>query len=225
MRGRSAQLRNLTQLSTYRIFGGVRFQLTELKVETEPIGLQLAFPIASYDGNSDDNFFAKISLEKGDDVIQSETVPRVRPIQVLARSCWFLATAKRWRQRSSATIQEKVRRARVTTAAPKPSIAGLRRPYLQISDLHRCKLGDLRSLAADYDGVHLYTNVASGKVLVDDTDIDAVELFKQLDGLGLDLLYLDTCNSVQVVSSFRETDIKSHGRCHGELVRKLRRSI
>ena len=189
-------------------FRGVRFQLTEFEVEKEPIGLQLAFPIASYDGNSEDSFFAKVSLEKGYDVIQSETVPR----ETHANSGKILLVSGYSEEMETRVFGDLPRNStpgRVTTAAPEPSIAGLRRPFLQLSDLHRCKLEDLRSLATDYDGVHLYTNVSRGKVLIDDVAIDADELFKQLNGLGLDLLYLDTCNSVQVVSSFRYTDIKS----------------
>lgn len=188
-------------------FRGVRFQLTELDVEQEPIGLQLAFPISSYDGNSNDEFFAKISLEKDGGILQSEIVPREMHTNA-GRILLVSGYSEEMEIKVFGSYPRGSNAGRITTASPKPNIAGLRRPYLHISELHRCTLGDLRSLATDFDGVHLYTNVAGGKVLMNDVEVDAGDLFQQLDGLGLDLLYLDTCNSVQVVSSFRDTDIK-----------------
>lgn len=57
-------------------FRGVRFQLTQFNVEREPVGLQLAFPIASCGNESTDDYFADISLEVGGTVVQNVRVPR-----------------------------------------------------------------------------------------------------------------------------------------------------
>jgi len=46
-------------------------------------------------------------------------------------------------------------------------------------------------------------------MLINDRMVETDEFFQKLDGLGLCFIYIDTCDSVQVVSAFRRTDINA----------------
>ena len=99
---------------------------------------------------------------------------------------------------------------RVYGKSPQSNLAGTHRRFIQFSELTEFTLANLRKLAADgYDGIHLYTNLAQGTILVGEAQVRPEEFFFPLDGLGLKFIYIDTCNSVQVVSSFRRTDMRA----------------
>jgi hypothetical protein len=188
---------------------GLRFRLFQLEVPQEPIALQMAFPVRSCGGDSTEDFFAEVALEIGGLESQRVRVPReVHPGagKVLLVAGFSETTEERMFgsiRRSSLETGIKT----FSTASPQPRIAAIRRPYLQISKLHRPDLKDLRSLARGHAGLHLYTNVDRGKIFFNDTYVEAEEIFAILDGLGICFIFLATCNSVQVVRCFRDTDI------------------
>jgi spore coat polysaccharide biosynthesis predicted glycosyltransferase SpsG len=51
--------------------------------------------------------------------------------------------------------------------------------------------------------------VDSRGIIINDIYKSPSEFFKKVSGLGLKFIYFDTCNSVQVVSAFRHTDISA----------------
>lgn len=187
---------------------GVRFRLSRFDVHEEPIALQMAFPISACGNTATDDYFAEVTLELGGEVIQKERLPReVHP--KAGRVLLVSGYSEEFELRVFGEHSRQSGPARVSTASPTPTISGLRRPFLTISELHRPVLTDLRPLATGYDGVHLYTNVAGGNLLVNDAEVNADAFFTQLDGLGLQFIFLATCNSVQVVRSFRATDMRA----------------
>lgn len=173
---------------------GVRFRLVHLDVDQEPVSLHITFSIAAAGNNVEDDYLAEIELEVKGMVVDAFRVPReVHPNagKVLLVSGY------------SAAREQEIFRYR----SPQHKLAGKRLKFLQISELHRPTLNELRSLAADADGLHVFTNVDRGKILVEDSEVDPSQFFRAIDGLGLKFVYLATCNSVQIVSSFRNTDI------------------
>jgi hypothetical protein len=44
---------------------------------------------------------------------------------------------------------------------------------------------------------------------MNDSEVNADEFFAQLDGLGLQFIFVATCNSVQVIRHFRATDMRA----------------
>lgn len=87
-------------------------------------------------------------------------------------------------------------------------IAGLHYNLIEISGLKVFKLHDLSNMLDDgYQGIHLHTNVTKNGIRIDDREVDAAEFFRHIDGFGLKFIFVDTCNSVWVVSQFRQTDI------------------
>jgi hypothetical protein len=189
-------------------FRGVRFRLSHLDVEGEPLGLQIAFPVASCGTESSENYFANVYLEMGGSLQDSAVL--TREVHSAAGKVLLLSGySEEFEQLVYGSRPRLSNPNRISTAHPVPDFAGMRRTYVQVSDLHRFALKDLRDLARDYDGIHLYTNISRGTILVQDAKIEAQHLFAELNGLGLKFLYIDTCNSVQVVRSFRQTDIQA----------------
>jgi hypothetical protein len=189
-------------------FRGVRFRLAHIEVEDEPLGLQIAFPVASCGIESSEDYFANICLEMGGSLQDSAVL--TREVHSAAGKVLLLSGySDVFEQRIYGSHPRRSNPNRISTAHPFPGFAGMRRTYVQVSDLHRFALKELRDLARGYDGVHLYTNISRGTILVQDAKIEAQHFFAELNGLGLKFLYIDTCNSVQVVWSFRQTDIQA----------------
>lgn len=187
---------------------GVRFHLSQFEVHEEPIALQIAFAINECGNTTTDDYFAEVTLEIDGAVIQRERVAReVHP--AAGRVLLVSGYSEEFELRVFGAHPRHSGPGLSSTASPVPRISGLRLPYLTVSDLHRPTLTDLRTIATGYDGVHLYTNVAGGNLLVNDAEVSADEFFAQLDGLGLRFMFLATCNSVQIVRSFRATDMRA----------------
>lgn len=177
-------------------FRGIRFRMSYFEVCDEPIGLQLAFPIERCDQETDQDFFAQVTLEVNSKVQDSVCLEReVHPAagKILLLNGYSEEFAKG-----------------VYGALPQSSLDQMRRPFIQFSQLTSFNLDNLQALAtANYDGIHLYTNINGETILIDDAEIHPNEFFIRLNGLGLKFIYIDTCNSVRVVSSFRRTDIRA----------------
>ncbi|MGK7955664.1 MAG: hypothetical protein AB4063_10455 [Crocosphaera sp.] len=176
-------------------FCGVRFRIKEYIVHDEPVGLLLSFPIDKCDLSSTDDYFADITLEQGGNLLQKCRVEReVHPNA--GRVLVLTGYSEEFHKRHLTTMSSQ--------------IATTRRPFLECSLLTQFDLSNLRQIVSNgYDAVHLYTNVSQGTMLVNDQQIDSDEFFQKLDGLELRFIYIDTCNSVQVVSAFRRTDINA----------------
>jgi hypothetical protein len=139
-------------------------------------------------------YFAEVSLEIEGKLIEAHRVPRV----VHPKAARVLLLSGYTPRFSTQVFGHR----------PASQLAGLRLMYVTVTELHFFKLEDLpQLLASGVEGIHLYTNVDSHSILVDDEPIPDEVFFKRLDGFGLKFLYIDTCNSLQVVSAFRKTDI------------------
>ena len=167
-------------------FRGVLFRLDRYEVKREPVGLQFAFPIINYDPDTDARDFAEISLETKGEVIETHRVPRV--VHPNAGRIFLLSDF------SPAEFH-----ARGFDTLLASQIAGLRRTYVTVTDL-KFFTDELPS-PQSYDGIHLFTDLSDSIAIYD------YELIESCDGFGLKFLYIDTCNSVEVVSRFRRTDI------------------
>lgn len=172
-------------------FMGILFQLHQYEVKDEAIGIQLAFPISSWESCSTDDYFAEISLEIKRNVIQTICVPR--EVHPKAGRVLFLSGY------SSPSA--------ILFGSP-DHLSSRQFPYIVIPKIKDFKLDELPDLLKQgFNGIHLLTNVTSQGILVNDEYVSPHDFFQTISGFGLNFLYLDTCNSVQVVSSFRATDI------------------
>ncbi|MCA9950344.1 MAG: hypothetical protein KDE48_11910 [Anaerolineales bacterium] len=175
-------------------FQGIKFRLSEFQAVGETVGLQFAFPINKYNPDKSSDFFAEISLEIGDEVIETHRIPQIthpNAGRILLLSGYSVEFHKT-----------------VYGHEPASQLADFRSMFVTVTKLQFFDKANIQGLLnSGYDGIHLYTNVDSRGILVNDQPIPFDDFFTLLNGFGLKLLYVDTCNSVQLVSAFRKTDI------------------
>lgn len=175
-------------------FSGIRFNLKKYTVHDEPVGLLLSFPIESYNLFTAEDYFAEIILEQAGKELQKCRVSReVHP--EAGKILLLTGYSEQFHKKIYGTEMNS-------------HLSNFRRSFLEFSSLTQFGIHNLRSLASSgYDGIHLYTNVDNGTILVNDNQISPDKFFREINGLGIKFIYIDTCNSVQVISSFRRTDI------------------
>jgi hypothetical protein len=177
-------------------FRSILFKLDHYKVDTEPIGIQLAFPITNYKPDTTIDYLAEVKLEISDKVIETYRIPRaVHP--KAGRILLMCGHSKDFYEKLS-------------LSPPKIPINGLRLPFIEISELQFLSFDHIPAiLSKGFQGIHLLTQVDSRGIIINDIYKSPSEFFKKVSGLGLKFIYFDTCNSVQVVSAFRHTDISA----------------
>jgi hypothetical protein len=169
----------------------VRFRLFRFDVQDEPIALQIAFPIATCEINSLEDYFAEIVLEVNGQEMQRERL--AREVHPSAGKILVVSGVDQWGGLNSGQT---------------PSIFSMRRPFLTIPAFVTPRdMNELRDRAAGFNGIHLYTQVVNEGLYINNRKVSADEFFAHLDGLGLQLIFIASCDSVQVVRSFRSTDI------------------
>ncbi len=174
-------------------FHDIIFTLKKFNVEHEPIGLQLAFGIESYNMESIDDCFAEILLEHNNKLIQKVklerfTHPDAPKILLL---CGYKRNSIYWTGGINKFFKTRL-------------------PFLEFSDIQYFKLNDLpHLLMKNYQGIHIFTAVKSDGIMIDDEIIKIDDFFNTIKGNNLKFIYFDTCNSVRVISAFRDTEISA----------------
>lgn len=173
-------------------FRCVVFQLRELHLH-EAAGFQVAFPIESYVPNPTSPFFARVFLEVGGDLIEDHAVPQ----EVHPQAARILVVDGLSRVPGSNNSP---------TSSKCPTLpAG---PFIS----HEVVIPDdagmlISAIAAGCDAVHAVCNVGYNTELqFNGFSISVDEFFDAIDSAAARLVYLDTCNSVQVVSRFRQSN-------------------
>jgi hypothetical protein len=170
------------------------FHLHRLKV-AESTGIQIAFPIDSYTPNPSATFFAQVSLQmNGTEIEQREVPQEVHPLAARA-----LVVEDR-------NAQERNRERRRFPGGP----------FVQFSSLVPSDTSDfLSNVAHGWDIVHVDCTVHRSKLVFTDSyprfpddlryGVSSEQFFDAIDQGLVQLVVLASCNSVQVVSQFRES--------------------
>jgi len=176
-------------------FRGIMFRLHKYEVSGETIGLQFAFPITNYTPDIGADYSAEISLELRGEVIEVHHVPQV--VHPNAGRVLLLLHSSEI-EHCNAAFYRIARK-----------LSELRVMYIAITSMVFSTLQELTHiLASGFEGIHLLVgNIYPRGMRNKDELISVSEFFTQLNGLGLKFLYIDSCDSVQVVSAFRKTDV------------------
>lgn len=176
-------------------FCGVLFTLYRYEVKDESIGLQLSFPIRSFESKTEADYFADIRLESDSSTLFDYRIPR----EVHPKAGKILLLTGYTNEFHQKIYGNKM-------ISP---FSGYKKSLISFSDLVSFKISDLKEILKEgYDAIHLYTNISRGLLVADD-DVNPDDFFMAINGFGLKFIYIDTCNSVQVVSSFRITDLSA----------------
>ncbi len=175
-------------------FRGILLLIRQFNVREEAVGVQMAFPISYWEPSSNEDYFAEISLEIKGKVVQNICVPR--EVHPRAGKVLYLNG-----------LSSDFRHANYQNwDLPKREF-----PYLRISEIKHLGLNELvNELEQGFNGIHFRTNVSSlGSIHLCGSHVSSHDFFQSISGFGLKFIYIDTCNSVGVVSSFRTTDISA----------------
>lgn len=169
-------------------FRGILFRLHQYNVRDEAVGIQLAFPISHWEPTSTEDYFAEIGLEVRGKTIQTINIPR--EVHPKAGRVLYISGHSYHNQGDR-------------------DLPRSRFPYLVISQIKFFNLdGLVNVLEKGFDGIHFRTQVTDPNfIYLGSNPVPSHDFFQAISGFGLKFVYMDTCNSVQVVSSFRTTDI------------------
>jgi len=176
-------------------FSGITFKIKEYEIE-EDIGIMLRFSIKSYKHSDKHEYFSKLILKHRGIIIsefdiKSFSHPNAAKILLLSGYSPEQYT-------------------RIISKNLDFSLENRKFPTLNFTDLKFPTIETLEELITDdIDGIHLYTNIHNSNIQINGTEIDASDFFHMIGNKRLKLIYLDTCDSVKVIKSFRETDIKA----------------
>ncbi len=174
-------------------FKSIRFTLYEYEVHNEPIGLLLSFPIINCNVETKESYFAEITLQQNNNVLDRFRIPR--EVHPCAGNVLFLSG-----------YSEKFRG--MFGFKNESQIAGMRRHFLNFSDITTCSIDNLKDVASKgYDGIHFHTSVGRNTISLNDVSVPSELFCREIDDLGLKFIFIDTCNSVVIVNLFRNTDI------------------
>ena len=168
------QTKNIYEVVSLPDFSGVLFRLFQYTVDNEPIGVQLAFPISSYESMSKEEYFAKITLEIYDQVTQSvyvtqETHPNAGQVLILGANSLIAGE-------SSPLLTSNINLG----------------PMIKIHRLPSFSNEELKSnMLRNFQGIHLFATGAGSKIWSHNFSIASDELFDILSGNGITISDID----------------------------------
>lgn len=166
-------------------FRGVVFELPQLKTD-ESKGVQIAFPVDSYDPDPAAAFFAQVFLEvNGAEVQRCEVPQEVHP---RAASGLVVDGFMGW----------------LPGYQPIRLPAG---PFVRFGVVPGPDSRDrvLSAITRGWDILHLASDITADVVRFQGFSVQVNDLFEAIDQGEVRLVFLSSCNSVKVVSSFRRS--------------------
>ena len=169
-------------------FKGVIFRLYDYAVKDEPIGLQLVFPIASYQPDARAQHIASVTLEVDGTAFESICVPTEKH-----------PSAARILVLSSSWDRDYYDHGLVST---------LNLPYLETTETMKLSPAQLPAyLRQGFAGMHIFGGVDYDTIRLGGVEMTVSEFFELVNGHGLKLLFFSCCFSVRVISAFRNSDV------------------
>jgi len=180
-------------------FRSIIFELREIEISSRPVGIQLAFPVAKYAPKNacKAETFATVKLYTNNQEIDTMVVPRA--IHPNAGRILVVGTENDSNSPTMSWISETAK-----------VLGRVRGEFIILSKMFQWGSDEcMKWLNEGCDGIHVLGGVNYREILIGDQFLSSESFFDTLRRSGIKLLYLDQCNSVQLVGEARNAGIKA----------------